>query len=299
MDTRVIGGKRYNFAPNAEIASVDIDKNELNKTHGLKIKYKIKTDLSLFFKKFLSLKNLKIQTKLNWINQIKSLQLKYEDIQIKKNLNKSFVNPYRFFQLLSEKIKKNDIIVGDTGAHLTWAVQGLKIGKNNKLISSFGNSPMGYALPASIGACFSRKNATVISINGDASLQLNLQELQTIKNYKLKLKIFILNNSGYGIIKQFQDAYLNSRYEASNKNSGVTNPNFKYLAKSFDLDYVSIKNDKEIFSKLGKIFKNKKTTIVEINIFPNEKIIPKLIYGRQLDDMYPNLTKKDISNLRL
>ena len=157
---------------------------------------------------------------------------------------------------------------------------------------------MGYALPASIGACFSRKNATVISINGDASLQLNLQELQTIKNYKLKLKIFILNNSGYGIIKQFQDAYLNSRYEASSKSSGVTNPNFKYLAKSFDLDYVSIKNDKEIFSKLGKIFKNKKTTIVEINIFPNEKIIPKLIYGRQLDDMYPNLTKKDISNLR-
>ena len=299
LDTRVIGGKRYNFAPNAEIASVDIDKNELNKTHGLKIKYKIKTDLNLFFKKFSSLKNLKIQTKLNWINQIKSLQLKYEDIQIKKNLNKSFVNPYRFFQLLSEKIKKNDIIVGDTGAHLTWAVQGLKIGKNNKLISSFGNSPMGYALPASIGACFSRKNATVISINGDASLQLNLQELQTIKNYKLKLKIFILNNSGYGIIKQFQDAYLNSRYEASNKNSGVTNPNFKYLAKSFDLDYVSIKNDKEIYSKLGKIFKNKKTTIVEINIFPNEKIIPKLIYGRQLDDMYPNLTKKDISNLRL
>ena len=299
LDTRVVGGKRYNFAPNAEIAYVDIDKNELNKTHGLKVKYKIHTDLGLFFKKFLSLKNLKIQTKLNWINQVKSLQLKYEDIQIKKNLNKSFVNPYRFFQLLSEKIKKNDIIVGDTGAHLTWAVQGLKIGKNNKLISSFGNSPMGYALPASIGACFSRKNATVISINGDASLQLNLQELQTIKNYKLKLKIFILNNSGYGIIKQFQDAYLNSRYEASNKSSGVTNPNFKYLAKSFDLDYVSIKNDKEIFSKLGKIFKNKKTTIVEINIFPNEKIIPKLIYGRQLDDMYPNLTKKDISNLRL
>ena len=298
LDTRVIGGKRYNFAPNAEIASVDIDKNELNKTHGLKVKYKVQADLDLFFKKFLSLKNLKIQTKLNWINEVKRLQLKYEDIQIKKNLNKSFVNPYRFFQLLSEKIKKNDIIVGDTGAHLTWAVQGLKIGKNNKLISSFGNSPMGYALPASIGACFSRKNATVISINGDASLQLNLQELQTIKNYKLKLKIFILNNSGYGIIKQFQDAYLNSRYEASNKSSGVTNPNFKYLAKSFDLDYVSIKNDKEIFSKLGKIFKNKKTTIVEINIFPNEKIIPKLIYGRQLDDMYPNLTKKDISDLR-
>ena len=139
----------------------------------------------------------------------------------------------------------------------------------------------------------------MFSINGDASLQLNLQELQTIKNYKLKLKIFILNNSGYGIIKQFQDAYLNSRYEASNKGSGVTNPNFKYLAKSFDLDYVSINNDREIFPKFEKIFKNNKTTIIEINIFPNEKIIPKLIYGRQLDDMYPNLTKKNISKLRL
>ncbi len=299
LDTRVIGGKRYNFAPNAEIASVDIDRNELNKTHGLKIKYKIETDLKSFFKKFLLLKNLKTQTKLDWVNEIHNLKSKYEDVQVNKNLNRNYVNPYRFFQLLSKKIKKNDIIVGDTGAHLTWAVQGLKIGNNNKLISSFGNSPMGYALPASIGACFSKKNNTVFSFNGDASLQLNLQELQTIKNYKLKLKIFILNNSGYGIIKQFQDAYLNSRYEASNKGSGVTNPNFKYLAKSFDLDYVSINNDREIFPKFKKIFKNNKTTIIEINIFPNEKIIPKLIYGRQLDDMYPNLTKKNISKLRL
>ena len=86
-----------------------------------------------------------------------------------------------------------------------------------KLFSAFGNSPIGYALPASIGASVVKKKSRIICIDGDGSIQINLQELHTIDKLKLPIKIFILNNNGYGIIKQFQELYLGARYEASGK----------------------------------------------------------------------------------
>jgi acetolactate synthase-1/2/3 large subunit len=294
LDTRVLGGRRNEFAPNAKIISVDIDKNELNKTKGLKIHYKIECDLKLFLNKFNSIfKNEKLKIN-DWNYEIDKLKNEFENFGKKKNKSNNFVNPYYLFEKFSQKIKKNDIIVGDTGAHLTWAVQSIKLKENNKFISSFGNSPMGFALPASIGASFANKKTRVLSINGDASIQLNVQELQTIKNYKLNLKIFILNNSGFGIIKQFQDSYLKGRYEASNYNTGVTNPNFKFLAKAYGLNYELINNDNVIIKKLNKIMANKKTTIVEIKIHPNEKIVPKLLFGKSLEEMHPSLSKKQL-----
>jgi len=298
LDTRVLGGRRKEFAPNAKIISVDIDKNELYKTKGLKIDYKIQCDLKIFLKKFnIFFKTKKLEIE-EWNKEITNLKFGYENFGKKKIKSKKYVNPYLLFQKFSKRIKKNDILVGDTGAHLTWAIQAIELKENNKFISSFGNSPMGFALPASIGACFAKKKSKVFSINGDASIQLNIQELQTIKNYKLNLKIFILNNSGFGIIKQFQDSYLKSRYEASNYNTGVTNPNFKFIAKAYGLDYEIINNDLMIERKLSKIMKNNKTTIVEIKVHPNEKIIPKLLFGKKLDEMYPNLSKKQLSSIR-
>lgn len=292
LDTRVLGARRYEFASNAKIISVDIDGNELNKTKGLKVDYKIECDLKLFLSKFNSIfKNEKLKIT-DWNREIDELKIKFENFG-KKNIKMSkYVNPYFLFEKFSKKIKKNDIIVGDTGAHLTWAVQSIKLKNNNKFISSFGNSPMGFALPASIGACLANKKSRVFSINGDASIQLNIQELQTIKNYKLNLKIFILNNLGFGIIKQFQDSYLESRYEASNYNTGVTNPNFKLLAKAYGLNYEIISNDFMVERKLEKIMESNKTTIIEIKIHPNQKIIPKLLFGSRLDEMYPKLSKK-------
>ena len=84
---------------------------------------------------------------------------------------------------------------------------------------------MGYAFPASIGAAISSKKSRVICLDGDGSIQINIQELHTLKKLNLPVKIFILNNNGYGIIKQFQELYLNKRYEATGK--GVSNPDLK------------------------------------------------------------------------
>ncbi len=283
LDTRVTGGKPNLFAPNAKKIVVDIDKYELNKERGLKIDLKFNYNLKYFLKE-LNRHKLFLNNEI-WLKKIKNLNssFKFPESQNKKNKK---VNPYTLVNYLSKLIDKKSIIIGDTGSHLTWLMQSFKIKYGQMLFSAFGNSPMGYALPASIGAQIVNKKKKIISFNGDGSIQLNLQELQTLKKFNLPIKIFIINNNGYGIIQQFQDLYLNKRHEASNRI--VSNPDFKSISKAFKINYTSIKSNNDL-KKLKKILSSKKAEIVEVSIEDKEKIIPKLEFGKPIDDLSPKI----------
>tara|TARA_Y100000816_G_scaffold175631_1_gene126538 strand:+ start:1602 stop:3347 length:1746 start_codon:yes stop_codon:yes gene_type:complete len=287
LDTRVTGGNPGSFARNAKKIVVDVDKYELSKKRGLKIDLKINSDLKLFFNSF---KKNKINIiRKDWLD--KSINLKKKFCYSKIN-NNNKVNPYTFVLELSKILNKNSIIIGDTGSHLTWLMQSFKIKNGQMLFSAFGNSPMGYALPASIGAQIINKKKKIVSLNGDGSIQLNIQELQTLKKLKLPIKIIIFNNNGYGIIKQFQDLYLNKRHEASDRI--VSNPNFKILSKGYGIKYHLIRNNKNL-SKLKTIIRSNKSEIIEVNIEDNEKIIPKLEFGKPIDDLSPKINLEKIS----
>ena len=104
--------------------------------------------------------------------------------------------------------------------------------------------------------------------------------------------LFILNNNGYGIIKQFQELYLSKRFEASGK--GVSNPDYKKIAKAFNINYNVIKNHKDL-TKLDKIIKSKKAELVEVIVKPNQKIIPKLQFGNPIEDLSPLLSRKEFN----
>ena len=282
LDTRVTGGNPGSFAKKAKKIVIDIDKYELLKKRGLKIDLKINSDLKIFFNNF---KKNKINIiRKNWLD--KSINLKKQFCYSKINNNNNKVNPYMFVLELSKILNKKSIIIGDTGSHLTWLMQSFKIKYGQMLFSAFGNSPMGYALPASIGAQIINKKKKIVSLNGDGSIQLNIQELQTLKKLKLPIKIIIFNNNGYGIIKQFQDLYLNKRYAASDRI--VSNPNFKILSKGYGINYHLIQNNKSL-SKLKKIIRSNKSEIIEVNIEDNEKIVPKLEFGKPIDDLSPKV----------
>jgi acetolactate synthase-1/2/3 large subunit len=156
---------------------------------------------------------------------------------------------------------------------------------------------MGYALPASIGACFAINKRRVICIDGDGSFQLNIQELQTIKEHKLPIKIFLINNCGYGIIRQFQELYLGSRFIGSSAEKGVTNPDFKKIIHGYGINYNKIKKNSEINSVLKNVLKSKKSEFVEIFVDPTQKIFPKLEYGRKLEDLSPLLPREEFFKL--
>jgi len=153
---------------------------------------------------------------------------------------------------------------------------------------------MGYSLPASIGAAFAQKNKTIICIDGDGSLMINVQDLFLVSKHNLNIKIFIINNDGYGIIRQFQSLYMEKRYEASKK--GLQNPNFKKIAQSYDLPYELIDNQKIMPSKIKKIMNKKGPSFIEVRVDPNQTISPKLEFGRPIEDLSPLIGRKDFIN---
>ena len=295
LDTRVTGGVPKNFAREAKIASVDIDKNELNKNRGLKINIKINESLIDFFNNFEKLSDNLVINKLDWLKKSISWKNKYPIVLNNYRNQKKYVNPYYFMEKLSNFLKKDDIVIADDGAHLTWTIQALKVLKNQRLFSAFGNSPMGYAFPASIGASIALNKKRIICIDGDGSIQINIQELQTMISNQLPIKIIIINNNGYGIIKQFQELYLNKRYEAVDPQKGVTNPNFLKIAKAYGIKYSEVKNNSNIDKVLRNTIKSKNAEFINVFVDPNQKIIPKLTFGSPLEDLSPQLSRQEFN----
>ena len=294
LDTRITGGKPGTFARAAKVVSIDIDKYELNKKRGLDIYLKINQDIKFFLSIFdLKSKEFKFSASYEWKKICREWKLKYPNVQSIYYKQKNYVNPYCFIEILSNKLNKKDIIIADDGGHLTWTMQAFKVKKGQRVFSAFGNSPMGYAFPAALGAAIAEKNKRVICIDGDGSIQINIQELQTMVANKLPVKLFIINNSGYGIIKQFQELYLEKRYEASIPAKGVTNPDFKKISNAYGINYSEIKSNKEIEKVLDKILNSKKPEFINVIINQNQKIIPKLQFGKPIEDISPLLSRSE------
>jgi acetolactate synthase-1/2/3 large subunit len=294
LDTRVTGGKPETFARLAKIISIDIDKYELNKKRGLNVYLKINQDL----KNFLSIlnsksMNFKYSASSVWNNICKKWKINYPNVISSYEKQKKNVNPYFFIDRLSQKLNNKDIIVPCSGGNLTWTIQSFKIKKGQRLFSAYGNSPMGYALPAALGASLANNKKRVICIEGDGGIQINIQELQTMVNNNIPVKLFIINNNGYGIIKQFQELYLGGRYEATIPSKGVTNPNFKKISNAYGINYNEIKNNKNIDAILKKILKSKKPEFINVIIDSNQKIVPKLQFGKPIEDLSPLLPRSE------
>ena len=294
LDTRITGGKPETFARSAKIISVDIDKYELNKKRGLNVYLKINEDLKNFLSIFnLRSANFRYSASSFWERLCKKWKLIYPNVVSSYKKQKKYVNPYFFIERLSEKLNSKDIIVPCTGANLTWTIQAFKIKKGQRLFSAYGNSPMGYALPAALGASLANNKQRVICIEGDGGIQINIQELQTMVSNNIPVKLFIINNNGYGIIKQFQELYLGGRYEATIPSKGVTNPDFKKISNAYGINYSEIKNNKEIDRVLTQVLRSKRPEFINVIINSNQKIIPKLQFGKPIEDLSPLLSRSE------
>lgn len=156
---------------------------------------------------------------------------------------------------------------------------------------------MGYSIAAAIGASLgSKKNQNVIASIGDGSVQMNIQEIENIKHFNLPIKIFILDNSGYGMVKQTIDTWLNKNYVGCDKSSGLSMPDFKKVFKAYGVKTIEIYNNKDIDKKLKFIMNYKKPIMCNIKISKNARIEPKMKPRDPLHDMLPKLQISEIIN---
>uniref|UniRef100_A0A6M3IU02 Putative thiamine pyrophosphate enzyme n=1 Tax=viral metagenome TaxID=1070528 RepID=A0A6M3IU02_9ZZZZ len=145
--------------------------------------------------------------------------------------------PYKFIHELTTVLPNDAVVVCGNGTACVAMFQAGIVKKGQRIFWNSGTAAMGYDLPAAIGTCFANDKKEVYCITGDGSIQMNLQELQTIKHHQLPIKIFVLNNGGYRSLEMTQENYFKGDYIGCNKQSGISFPDFKKVADTFDLKY--------------------------------------------------------------
>ena len=263
---------KKNHYKNKKIIIVDIDKQTLN--HPLiNFDIKILTDIKFFFKslnKSMNKKN-KISNFKNWLNYCSKLKNNSKISLIENKSNP--IDLYRFMYLLNKYSKKDSIFTNDAGSNYYVGGQVWHFEKNQSEISSTTNAAMGLSVPLSIGAAVGAKNKQIISVTGDGSIELNIQELKTISHYGFNIKTFVINNGGYASMKNWQDNIFSGNRLDTEEKTGVGTLNFKKIAEAFELKFVLIDKSEDIKTKINKIFSDNKPYLVEVVTNSNQTLL--------------------------
>jgi len=303
MNIRQISYNWENFAKNAYLVSVDIDKGELEKP-TLSVDMPIHADLKNFLPGLLE-RTLKspIKAPASWLAWCKRINAKYpadlpEYYEIKKPLN-----PYCFMKKLSDHLDEKEVTVTGNGSACVCSFQSMTVKKGQRLYTNSGCASMGYGLPAALGAAVALKGKRVICLDGDGSVQMNIQELQTIIHNNLNIKLFWLNNDGYHSIRQTQKNIFNSRFCGVNASSGISFPSAKKIAKAYGFEFVRIDSLTSIDNRLDKVLSKKRPVLCEVVLDPQQQFSPKLsskslpdgtMISPSLEDMFPFLSEEEM-----
>ena len=274
LPVKMTGYNITEFSPNSKKVFVDIDVNEVNK-HTFKVDHTIITDLALFFNiiKHTSF-NLNIEEWLQYVKDTRAAQRYYYPKH--ENL-KGYASFYYLISKAPSIFKNTPIITSNGSAHVI-TLQTYQLNKDQRLFTNVGCASMGYGLPAAIGACIANNKQNIICVEGDGSIMMNLQELETVVGYNLPVKIILINNDGYLSIKLSQEAFFNGEEFASSPSTGVTIPNFEKVANAFGIRYSSITNNDEIEDKLQEMMNTEGPCILEVFTHPKERHEPKVTH---------------------
>lgn len=290
------------FAREARKIVVDIDPIELNNKP-------IKPDIPICSDAKEFLKELNKQLKGNmkwerWLDKCYDWKNKFPNVPQAYRNQEEFVNSYVFIEELSDLMNEGEVITTDMGTSFTGTYQAIKIKKGQRIITSMGAASMGWGLPGSIGACIANNRNRTICISGDGGLQMNIQELQTVKHYNLPIKLFVLNNEGYLTIKEMQDRGHNGLYVGSDPKSGVSCPDIVKVSEAYGLPADRVNNHKDLLVKIKKSLDYNGPFVLDIIMDPHQALEPRVIsktgksgkkFPAPLEEMSPQLSKEELT----
>lgn len=288
------------FVREGKVIIIDIDDPQFPKQKIYKhYKKDCSNIISELFIKYDKIK--KVNT--DWIRFCKNSLKKFPWIE-ENHLSHEYINSYSFIDKLSSYLEKDQIIVTDMGTALLSGHQALKLKHTNRMFTSQGLGEMGYGLAGAIGASFSSPDKSVLCLNCDGGIMMNLQELHTIKSNNLNVKIIIFSNDGYLMIKHTQKLFFKGRYTSVDEKTGIGLPSFEKLLPAFGYKYFSLKENNRIDTELSNFFQEKNQCVLEVFMDPVQDFIPKVkgivsednsILAPPIEDMSPLLSFKKIS----
>ncbi len=310
LDTKATGSPVSSFAPKAQLFMVDIDQTEIDKFQRLgREVIGIKMDAKKFLDTMmaelaLSAWPFQVSPRAEWHALINSWKERYS-IVLPEYEEEEGVNPYVFVRELSKQLKPDDVIVSDTGCALGWMMQAFQF-KGQRFIHAYNNTPMGYGLPAAVGAAFATGRRVVLC-TGDGGLSVNITELATIARHNLPIKIILFNNRGHAMCRQTQRQWLGGEYPATSYEGGLACPNFAQIVKAYGIRgnswsiyahhtrhyslAIQVKNG------LAQFFEDDTADFLELKIGQDQGITPQVKFGHKLEDGEPLLPREEIEQI--
>jgi acetolactate synthase I/II/III large subunit len=295
-----------NFAREAKKVIVDIDTAEIRKvkTFGVNIDVEVNSDVGHFLGQLNdSLKEENPRNYTEWLKRCLQWKKEYPVVLPEYRKTTGLINPYVLVDVLSDILDEDDLIVpGSSGACAELTQQAYRLKQGQRLLNTPGLGAMGFGLPASIGACIAGGKKRTISIIGDGGLQHNIQELETLSRLQLPIKIFILNNNGYGSIKAMQENHFDGRYVCCDPESGLTFPDICRVGSAYGLKTTRIENQENLGEKIAQVIQADGTIICDLLIDPDVPTLPRIssqvlpdgkIVSKPMEDLWPFLNRDE------
>ena len=272
FDDRVTGNP-LKFLPNANIIHIDIDPAEIgkNKLIDVPIVGDLKNVLAELNRKIPKLSHTK------WLDEVAKLKKKYS-LTFRKTEEDILIPQEILFEI--NKLTKGEVIVAtDVGQHQMWSAQFIKFNNPYSILTSGGAGTMGFGLPAAIGAQVANPDKKVLAIVGDGGFQMTFQELMLIKEYNLPVKIFIINNSYLGMVRQWQELFNDRRYSSVDLSY---NPDFIKIGEAYGIKSIQLKTKKDLKKHLKKILESDEAVLVECIVEKEENVYPMIPAGKDV-----------------
>ena len=284
------------FASRAKKIIVDIDEAELHKK-TVKGDVLIRSDAKIFLTKLLKKLPKDFKVDKVWLEWCQARKKKYPVVLNEYKISdKHSVHPYHFIEELTKALDNKAIAVAGNGTACVVLFQAGIVKKGQRIFWNSGCAAMGYDLPASIGAALAG-NRDVVCLAGDGSIQMNIQELQTVRHYNLPIKIFILNNQGYRSIEQTQKSFFNGDFIGCNKDCGVSFPDNSKLADLYGLKYYRIDSTSRMRQTINDILSGAGAILCEVVLDNDYVFAPKLSSKKEADGRIISNPLEDLSPL--
>ena len=275
-----VTGDTQKYAPHAKIIHIDIDKSEFNK--NVKTHLAILGDATEVIETILP--KIKSRTRAKWFSYVKEAWERENKAVIDKILEREEggeISMAQAIDSLSKAVDGNAVIVTDVGQHQMFSARYSKFKQTRSMITSGGLGTMGYGLPAAIGAKIGVPDREVVAVVGDGGIQMSLQELGTIKQSEVAVKIVLLNNSFLGMVRQWQELFFKRRYSFTD----MVNPDFVKIAEAYGIKAECVRKQEDLDKALKRMISHKGAYLLEVKTRKEENVFPMVPAGASLDDI--------------